>query len=138
MKPVGRKCWTECYRLRPAEGAEKRVSGTTSTSSPDQGRAGRTDIVRTVESRPRQTDYLGRAVEIAERVAHGLKLPQPKTTRKIGLTMPLGHAFGLNHVKEDNSIMTPYIRVTQPSDKDVDRLAEQLLTAVKGDSPGVI
>src|SRR5208337_1729341 len=90
MKPVGRKCWTECYRLRPAEGAEKRVSGTTSTSSPDQGRAGRTDIVRTVESRPRQTDYLGRAVEIAERVAHGLKLPQPKTTRKIGLTMPLG------------------------------------------------
>ena len=36
----------------------------------------------------RQTDYLGRAVEIAERVAHGLKLPQPKTTRKIGLTMP--------------------------------------------------
>ena len=36
----------------------------------------------------RQTDYLGRAVEIAERVSDGLKLPQPKTTRKIGLTMP--------------------------------------------------
>ena len=40
----------------------------------------------------RQTDYLGRAVEIAERVAHGLKLPQPKTTRKIGLTMPFKQA----------------------------------------------
>src|SRR5271165_4627173 len=36
-----------------------------------------------------QTDHFWRAVEISERVAHGLKLPQPKTTRKIGLTMPL-------------------------------------------------
>ena len=54
------------------------------------------------------------------------------------LTHELGHAFGLNHVKEDNSIMTPYIQVTQPSDNDVDRLAAQFLTAVTGDSPGVI
>ena len=43
----------------------------------------------------RQTDYLGRAVEIAERVAHGLTLPQPTTTRKIGLTMPsMARPFG--------------------------------------------
>jgi hypothetical protein len=31
--------------------------------------------------------------------------------------------------------MTPYIRVTQPSDKDVDRLAEQLLTASRATRP---
>jgi len=37
-----------------------------------------------------QADHFWRAVEISERVAHGLKLPQPKTTRKIGLTMPTG------------------------------------------------
>src|SRR5271157_3382332 len=35
-----------------------------------------------------KTDDLRRAVEISERVAHGLKLPQPKTVRKIALTMP--------------------------------------------------
>src|SRR5208337_3868799 len=35
-----------------------------------------------------QTNNLWRAVEISERVAHGLKLPQPKTVRKIALTMP--------------------------------------------------
>src|SRR5208337_3938519 len=35
-----------------------------------------------------QTNDLWRAVEISERVAHGLKLPQPKTVRKIALTMP--------------------------------------------------
>ena len=35
-----------------------------------------------------QTDHFWRAVEIPERVAHGLKLPQPKTARKIALTAP--------------------------------------------------
>src|SRR5208337_1089826 len=35
-----------------------------------------------------QTDHFWRAVEISERVAHGLKLPQPETARKIGLTVP--------------------------------------------------
>src|SRR5271157_1211313 len=35
-----------------------------------------------------QTDHFWRAVEISERVAHGLKLLQPEAGRKIGLTMP--------------------------------------------------
>src|SRR5208337_4966772 len=35
-----------------------------------------------------QTDHFWRAVEISERVAHGPKLPQPKTARKIALTTP--------------------------------------------------
>src|SRR5260370_41671634 len=35
-----------------------------------------------------QTDHFWRAVEISERVAHGLRLPQPKTARKIALTVP--------------------------------------------------
>jgi hypothetical protein len=35
-----------------------------------------------------QTDHFWRAVEIPERVAHGLKLPQPNTARKIALTVP--------------------------------------------------
>ena len=38
-----------------------------------------------------QTDDLWRAVEISERVAHGLKLIQPKTVRKIALTTPGAH-----------------------------------------------
>ena len=54
------------------------------------------------------------------------------------LTPEVGHAFGLNNVTENGSIMTPYIQVTQPSDHDVDRPAEQLLTAVKDDSAGII
>ena len=54
----------------------------------------------------RQTYYLGRAVEIAERVAHGLKLPQPKTTRKIGLTMPRGEG------RDDmNGLFAPFLLV---------------------------
>src|SRR5271165_4244360 len=35
-----------------------------------------------------QTDHFWRAVEIPERVSHGLKLPQPNTARKIALTVP--------------------------------------------------
>src|SRR5271166_2821221 len=35
-----------------------------------------------------QTDHFWRAVEISERVAYGLRLPQPKTARKIALTVP--------------------------------------------------
>src|SRR5208337_110736 len=35
-----------------------------------------------------QTDHFWRAVEISERVTHGLKLPQPKTSQKIALTVP--------------------------------------------------
>src|SRR5271166_4894887 len=36
-----------------------------------------------------QTDHFWRAVEISERVAHGPKLPQPMTARKIALTTPI-------------------------------------------------
>ena len=35
-----------------------------------------------------QTDHFWRAVEISERVTHGLKLPQPKRSQKIALTVP--------------------------------------------------
>src|SRR5271166_395710 len=37
-----------------------------------------------------QTDHFWRAVEISERTTHGLKLPQPKTSQKIALTVPPG------------------------------------------------
>src|SRR5271166_5390155 len=36
-----------------------------------------------------QTDHFWRAVEISERVAHGLMLPRSKTAREFGLTTPL-------------------------------------------------
>src|SRR5208337_1842182 len=36
----------------------------------------------------RQTDYLGRAVEIAERAAHGPSLPRAEAPRAFGLTKP--------------------------------------------------
>ena len=35
-----------------------------------------------------QTDHFRRAIEISERVAHGLKLPDPRRSEKIGMTMP--------------------------------------------------
>ncbi len=54
------------------------------------------------------------------------------------LTHELGHAFGLDHVGEPDSIMTPYIQVTQPSDRDFDRFAAQLLKSVQGQAPGAI
>src|SRR5208282_3343449 len=40
-----------------------------------------------------QTDDLRRAVEISERVAHGLKLPNLETAPKIRLTLPSGWDF---------------------------------------------
>ncbi len=45
-----------------------------------------------------QTDHFWRAVEISERVAHGPKLPQPKTARKIALTTPFKPYYRLSDV----------------------------------------
>jgi hypothetical protein len=49
----------------------------------------------------------------------------------------LGHAFGLGHSIDPNSIMNEVIHVTQPLDADLDLLAAQLMRSVEGDRPGV-
>src|ERR1700687_351648 len=48
-----------------------------------------------------QTDHFWRAVEIPERVSHGLKLRQPNTARKIALTVP---SRGLRRIRGRSTI----------------------------------
>jgi hypothetical protein len=48
----------------------------------------------------------------------------------------LGHAFGLQHVNERDSIMRDALRVTRPSRADVERLSAKLRTSIEGGKPG--
>lgn len=50
----------------------------------------------------------------------------------------IGHAFGLGHVDEDDSIMTEVIYSTMPSIGDLDRLAAQLSKSTYGAKAGAI
>jgi SRSO17 transposase len=53
------------------------------------------------------TDHFRRAVEISERIAHGLKLPRREAARKIALTPPSGERkYYLSNLPADASLKT--------------------------------
>jgi hypothetical protein len=50
----------------------------------------------------------------------------------------LGHAFGLGHTDEADSVMQEIVGVAIPSARDLDRLAAELQRAVAGGAPGLL
>ncbi|MDA9433540.1 hypothetical protein XH88_17420 [Bradyrhizobium sp. CCBAU 51627] len=52
-------------------------------------------------------------------------------------TQGLGHAVGLGHFNEANSIMNAVIHVMQRLEADIDLAAGRVMRSVQGDKPGV-